>query len=98
VGDTLGETSTYLVSPTLSSGGNRGVILSIHATGKSLKSLQIDGVFLSVVIFEDLSECPVGIETEKKDLVALIVTFQCLLILEILTSLPLQYIEGIQEE
>ena len=55
MGDTLGETSTYLVSPTLSSGGNRGVILSIHATGKSLKSLQIDGVFLSVLILEDLS-------------------------------------------
>ena len=83
MGDTLSETSTYLVSPTLSSGGNRGVILSIRATGKSLKSLQVDGVFLSVLILEDLSECPVGIETEKKDLVALIVTFQRLLIVNL---------------
>ena len=72
-----------MVSPTLSSGGNGGVILSIRPTGKSLKSLQVDGVFLSVLILEDLSECPVGIETEKKDLVALIVTFQCLLIVDL---------------
>ena len=83
MGDTLGETSTYLVSPTLSSGGNRGVILSIHATGTSLKSLQIDGVFLSVLILEDLSEYPVGIDAKKKYFVPLIVTFQPLIIVNL---------------